>query len=561
MYNKITPEGCRDLLFEEASARRGIENSLADIFERHGYREVITPLLEFTDVFSDFCGTRANHENYYRLTDCRGRLLAVRPESTAPIARLAATRLKDAALPLKLRYSQTMLRSHPKTSGRDDEIVQSGIECIGTSESGENDAEIVSLAMLALASVSGERRHILELGSGNALRILISRLNFDEDTSETVRGLVASKNVTELKKLLQNLTRGTAAGIPEIHALCLLPQLYGSVSDAPALFARLERLNIPGLADSVRPLLTLCRRVAATDCAGKVYVDFGEVNRFDYYTGVVLTGYMAGCGMPVVTGGRYDGLVRRGAETLPGMGFAVNVTAVLKSKPAPDSHKNTIKIALTKGRLEKLACELFKSRGFDVSALVDKGRRLLLPVTHPSGITVEAVLAKPPDVITYVTHGVCDLGLVGKDTILEYEDSGDFLELHDFGWGACRFALAGAAGRRDDFYGGYGVKVVATKYPEVARQFCDERGIPAELVKIEGSVELAPLLGLSDAIVDIVETGGTLSANGLAVYDDICDISARLIGNVVSFKLKSSAVSEILKILLGDKNDENIQPA
>jgi ATP phosphoribosyltransferase len=140
---------------------------------------------------------------------------------------------------------------------------------------------------------------------------------------------------------------------------------------------------------------------------------------------------------------------------------------------------------------------------------------------------------------------VCDIGVVGKDTIMEH--GGKFFEISDLGFGKCKFALAGKKG--SSFYDGYGVKTVATKYPNVTRGFFEAKGMDVDIVKIEGSVELAPLVGLADGIVDIVETGTTLKENGLEVFEDVAPISARLIVNTVSMKLKQERISEIVKLI------------
>ncbi len=199
-----------------------------------------------------------------------------------------------------------------------------------------------------------------------------------------------------------------------------------------------------------------------------------------------------------------------------------------------------LRIALTKGRLEKDSVQLFEKMGLDCSALHDKGRRLILPVGDGA---LEAVLAKAADVITYVEHGVCDLGVVGKDTIMEYGTG--FYEVLDLGFGRCRFALAAPKGR--DFFGGYAVKTIATKYPNVARSYFEGRGMDVRIIKIEGSVELAPLLGLSDAIVDIVETGSTLKENGLEIIGEVAPISARLIVNTASLKLRKAEIEALVE--------------
>lgn len=198
-----------------------------------------------------------------------------------------------------------------------------------------------------------------------------------------------------------------------------------------------------------------------------------------------------------------------------------------------------LRIALTKGRLEKSTVSLFETMGYDCSALHDKGRRLILPV----GDNIEAVLAKAADVITYVEHGVCDLGVVGKDTIAEH--GGSFYEIMDLEFGKCRFALAGPKDK--DFYSGFKNKTIATKYPHVARNFFEGKGMNINVIKIEGSVELAPLLGLSDAIVDIVETGSTLRENGLEVIEDVMPISARVIANIASLKMRKGEIEALIE--------------
>lgn len=199
-----------------------------------------------------------------------------------------------------------------------------------------------------------------------------------------------------------------------------------------------------------------------------------------------------------------------------------------------------LRLALTKGRIEKKALDYLALSGYDVSELDEdkKGRKLLFRV----GDDIEIVLAKSADVITYVEHGVCDGGIVGEDTIMEAGAS--VYELLDLEFGKCRFALAGIKGK--SFYDGYSHKVIASKYPNVTKNYFNSLGVDVEVVKIDGSVELAPLLGLSDAIVDIVETGSTLKANGLEVYEDVAQISARFIANTASVKMKKDEFDKLL---------------
>lgn len=198
-----------------------------------------------------------------------------------------------------------------------------------------------------------------------------------------------------------------------------------------------------------------------------------------------------------------------------------------------------IRIALTKGRLEKDAISIFDGIGIDTNELKNKGRKLIL---KSENYPVEFVLAKAQDVITYVEHGVVDMGIVGKDTILE--NNPDFYEVVDLNKGKCFFALASL--ESFSTLPSYKRKIIATKYPKVAHDYFREKGEDVEIIKIEGSVELAPILGLADAIVDIVETGTTLKENGLIIFDKICDISARLIVNKASMKMKKNLVLDLI---------------
>ena len=200
-----------------------------------------------------------------------------------------------------------------------------------------------------------------------------------------------------------------------------------------------------------------------------------------------------------------------------------------------------LKIALTKGRLEQKSVALFEKAGYDCENLKNPGRKLLLeaPYRDETAASLVAVLAKAPDVITYVERGVCDLGIVGKDTIMEHGTS--FYEVLDLGFGRCRFALASQP-ETDIDRPSYKPRVIGTKYPNVTRQYFAKRGEEVDIVKIEGSVELAPILGLADGIVDIVETGTTLKENGLVIKKEVAPVSARLIVNLVSMKMKKREI-------------------
>jgi len=198
-----------------------------------------------------------------------------------------------------------------------------------------------------------------------------------------------------------------------------------------------------------------------------------------------------------------------------------------------------ISIALTKGRLEEETIKILDKANFDPSELKNKGRKL---VFKDKTQDIKYFLVKAADSITYVEHGVADLGVVGKDTILESDNNS--YEVLDLGFGKCGFIVASLP--ENDIFKKVGHVKIGTKYPKVAKDYFKNKGIDVEVIKIEGSVELAPILGLCDGIVDIMETGTTLKENGLVVLDRICEISARLIVNKASFKMKQNEIWEFI---------------
>ena len=200
-------------------------------------------------------------------------------------------------------------------------------------------------------------------------------------------------------------------------------------------------------------------------------------------------------------------------------------------------------IALAKGRLAEQTMERFDTIGLDCQKIFlsnQKSRKLIFENTDQQ---IKFFLAKPSDVPTYVEYGAADIGVAGKDTLLE--ENRNLYEVYDFGFGKCKVSVAGLPGtdiRKN------GLRV-ATKFPAIAANYFESRDVTIELIKLSGSIELAPIVGLSDVIVDIVETGSTLVENGLVVLEDICPSSARLIVNRVSMRLEHERIGEIIRKL------------
>ncbi len=207
--------------------------------------------------------------------------------------------------------------------------------------------------------------------------------------------------------------------------------------------------------------------------------------------------------------------------------------------------------ALAKGRLADKTMELLEKMGITCDEMKESSRKLIFTNEE---LKLKFFLAKASDVPTYVESGAADIGIVGKDTLLE--EGRNLYEVLDLKMGKCRFAVAGYKEIQDKLDKSMDL-VVATKYPNIAKEyFYQKKHQTIEIVKLHGSVELAPIVGLSDVIVDIVETGSTLKANGLEVLADICPVSARVVVNRVSMKLEHERIAEIiegLKKLVGEE--------
>lgn len=333
-YDLITPEGTKDLLFGECIIRRNIENTLIELFKSRGYSEMITPGLEFFDVFN-MKSRYFPQETLYKMTDSKGRLLVMRPDSTMPIARVVATRLREADLPLKLCYNQTVYRNESALKGRSDEIVQAGIELIG-SEMKMADLEVISAAVDSLNAFGLE--YSLELGHIGVFKALVDRLEADDKDKEYIRKLIENKNFPALNDFLDTFGNTSVTA-----ALKKLPALFGGEE----VFEKAEELipdeNVKRILDELRDIYRDTAELCGSE--GNITVDLGLVNKTDYYTGLIIKGYLKGHGEEVVSGGRYDKLISDFGYDIPAVGFAVNVNAISKvierngilpTEPSPD---------------------------------------------------------------------------------------------------------------------------------------------------------------------------------------------------------------------------------
>lgn len=371
-YDLITPEGTRDYLYEECALKRIVETRTRQIFKSMGYTRVITPGLEFFDVFN-LNSRYFPQEELCKLTDNKGRLMVVRPDSTMPIARVVATRLKDAALPLRLYYTQPVCQFAPSLKGKSTEINQTGIELIGSSAQ-MADVEVISAALSVLSSVGKDVpepfavHYSLELGDVRIFRELMHRLNAPPSRKEEIRSLIEAKNYPALNDILDKLGDNKIT-----NALRRLPTLFGGEE----VFARASEVfqddRIQEILDSIQALY---KTVCAIRKDASVIVDLGLVNKTDYYTGLVIKGYLEGYGDEVISGGRYDKLLSDFGYDVPAVGMAVNVDAVanvIGRKYAPHPVPADVLIAAVEGS-EALAvqkAEELREQGLCVEYALD----------------------------------------------------------------------------------------------------------------------------------------------------------------------------------------------
>ncbi len=319
-YLRTTPEGTRDLLFEECSARKNVESALTALFKSRGYSKVITPVLEYFDVFSGESAGFAP-ESMYKLTDNHGRLLVLRPDSTMPIARIVTTRLREASLPIRLYYNQSVFRCRQSLAGHANETVQCGIELIGA-KGLRSDLEVISTAIDALQGC-GAADFRIEIGHAGFFKSLANALDADDDVREEISELIESKNYAALNDLLDLMPQTDVT-----VALKRLPRLFGG---AEILEEAAELYDSEEAHEALKYLGTIYSSLSQLGLGEKITIDLGLVHRSNYYTGTVFRGYIEGSGITVLSGGRYDGLIGEFGRELPATGFGVDVDALAKA--------------------------------------------------------------------------------------------------------------------------------------------------------------------------------------------------------------------------------------
>ncbi len=319
-YNISTPEGTRDLLFASCRALRSTENAIRETLERKGYSEIITPAVEYYDVFAQ-ANPELDQESMLKIVDKSGRICVARPDNTTPIARIAATRLDDAALPVRLYYSQKVFRSVSGDHGHKGEFLQIGAELIGA-DGLHADLDILSAAFEALRSTGADNFRI-ELGHAEIYKALIEALGVDAAAAESIRRLIENKSFAALGDVLAPF-----GSKPEAKALYAMPQLFGGVEVLDEVEVLTGNVRVLG---AISYLRRLYKALDEAGFGGMVMIDLGLVHEMDYYTGIMFRGYCGGAGAAILSGGRYNALCAKFGKDMPAGGFGIDVESVAES--------------------------------------------------------------------------------------------------------------------------------------------------------------------------------------------------------------------------------------
>ena len=494
---------------------------LRNLYRSYGYCQYKMSKFEEYDLYAknkDFLIS----DGVITFTDTNGKLMALKPDVTLSIIKNMQDRTDRVQ---KLFYNENVYRIS-KGNQSYKEIMQVGLECMGDIGAQELQ-QVITLAAKSLLSISPDC--VLNITDLDILSQVIAKET--GIAAADILKCVEEKNEAELKKL----------GVSE-ETLQILSRLIRATGKAEQILPELIR-DLEGLCDTaaLQNLQAMISAIEEQDVKSILQVDFSVVSDIHYYNGIVFKGFVEGVPSAVLSGGQYDKLMKKMKHTSSAIGFAVYLDMLDMTLDAPKEEEPVLNIALPKGRLGEKVYAMFEKAGFPCPSIKENNRKLIF---ENQEVGVRYFWVKPSDVAIYVERGAADIGVAGKDILLEYKP--DVYELLDLDIGKCRMAVAA----KKDFADNTDRTLrVATKFSNIARQYYLSKGRDIDIIHLNGSIEIAPILGLSDVIVDIVETGTTLKENDLEVIETIVPISARLIANKTSYQFKSQKVRRLMEQL------------
>ena len=497
--------------------------ALRSLYLQYGYRQFKMSKFEEYDLYSknkDFLVS----EGVISFTDTDGKLLALKPDVTLSIINNAKDKSGQVD---KLFYNENVYRISGDSHSYK-EIMQTGVECIGAVTE-EERTEVAVLAAKSLALISNSFK--LCIAHTGLVLALLDQYGVEENIRPQVFTALKEKNARLLQSVLDE---------EQYEALQVLLVTYPQPETMIGALSWIARTS-----EAWAAMYELQATVGSLqkEFAGKIAIDFSVVSDNGYYSGIVFKGFVGGIADRVLSGGQYDKLMEKMGKKAAAIGFAVYLDTLERcdEQPIQPDEKPVINVALPKGRLGEKVYAMFEAAGFECPAIKENNRKLIFD--NPE-VGIRFFWVKPSDVAIYVERGAADIGVAGKDILLEYMP--DVYELLDLNMGKCRMAVAA----KKDFVDDPSKTLrVATKFSNIAKTYYKEKCRDIDIIHLNGSIELAPILGLSDVIVDIVETGKTLLENNLEPFENIVPISARLISNKASYNFKTARIEQIKKEL------------
>ena len=505
--------------------------TLRTLYQKFGYKQYKMSKFEEYDLYvrnKDFLVS----DNVITFTDTDGKLMALKPDVTLSIIKNTDDTKTDVQ---KVYYNENVYRVSKGTESYK-EIMQAGLECIGDIDY----AYIYEVIMLACESVKSiSEDYVLDISHMGVVTEVVESLGVSLSVEKELLRCIGEKNFDEIRKICQ--TEGVNP-----DKLEKLISVYG---DAEKVLKQVKEIADT---DNVKQLENIVNELVENGYGDKIRVDFSVINDMSYYNGFVFKGFINGISAGVLSGGQYDNLMQKMRKKSKAIGFAVYIDMLERIDETEEtaSADKFLNVALPKGRLGEKVYNMFKEAGFPCPSIEENNRKLIF---ENEEVNVRYFWVKPSDVAIYVERGAADIGVAGKDILLEYQP--DVYELLDLDMGKCRMAVAAKKDFCDDTQK---TLRVATKFTNITKNYYGALGREIDIIHLNGSIEIAPILGLSDVIVDIVETGTTLKENNLEVFETIVPISARLVSNKASFKFKNKLIEKVfgeLKKQTEDKND------
>ncbi len=403
-WNIYTPDGVQDILFDECHHKRSLEQKLRGLFRSCGYNEVETPTIEFYDVFASDTGAMPQ-ENMFKFFDQQGRILVLRPDITVPVARITATKCRDAAYPLRFSYIGNVFRYNDYGGGKQNEFTQAGIEILGVNTP-ESDAEVLSVAINALKATGLESFQV-DIGQVEFFKGLMEETGLSDADTAKVRMLIDRKDHVGLEEFLNRCEIRE-----DLKRLIFgLPGFFGSTD----VIDRIQELNLNRRSREALENIRQVLRILEDYGMGQyVSVDLGMLRGLEYDTGIIFRGFTYGVGFPILTGGRYDRLVGEFGRDCPATGFSLGINMIMT---AIQRQKGTI----DRPETDSIVCYSDKGRK-TAFELCDELRR--------QGLVVELDIANstPESAVTYAAAksigGV--ISIVDEDTVeIHYVQSGE----------------------------------------------------------------------------------------------------------------------------------------